>query len=75
MPPSSFSRLFLSRWFTKGSQCLKLDASRYSISIGLGILFSIILNLSHADQTFSTLITLPGPLFLRALQCAVVPMM
>eukprot|EP00602_Paraphysomonas_sp_CaronLab_P008734 CAMPEP_0185035952 /NCGR_PEP_ID=MMETSP1103-20130426/28164_1 /TAXON_ID=36769 /ORGANISM="Paraphysomonas bandaiensis, Strain Caron Lab Isolate" /LENGTH=544 /DNA_ID=CAMNT_0027573271 /DNA_START=85 /DNA_END=1719 /DNA_ORIENTATION=- len=44
-------------------------------SISLGIIFGIILNISGAGHVFSSLVTLPGPLFLRALQCAVIPMM
>jgi hypothetical protein len=72
----SMNRQLLPRWFcllTK--QCLQTDATKYSLSIGLGILFGIILNVTHADHDFTSLITLPGQLFLRALQCAVVPMM
>jgi hypothetical protein len=70
------NRSLLPRWFcllTK--QCLQTDATKYSVSIGFGIVFGIILNISHADHDFTSLITLPGQLFLRALQCAVVPMM
>lgn len=68
-------KLILSRYLQLSKQCIQSDASKYSLSIGLGILFGIILNITQADHTFSILITLPGQLFLRALQCAVVPMM
>lgn len=72
MPPSQV----LPRWFCLLTrQCLQTDATKYSLSIGFGILFGIILNVTHADHDFTALITLPGQLFLRALQCAVVPMM
>jgi hypothetical protein len=67
--------LLLPRWCQLSKQCLQTDAAKYSLSIGFGIVFGIILNISPADEDFTTLITLPGQLFLRALQCAVVPMM
>mmetsp|Transcript_10806 Transcript_10806/g.16437 ORF Transcript_10806/g.16437 Transcript_10806/m.16437 type:complete len:570 (-) Transcript_10806:236-1945(-) len=57
------------------TSCLRQDSSKYMTSISLGIIFGIILNISGAGHVFSSLVTLPGPLFLRALQCAVIPMM
>lgn len=65
----------LPRWCKLAQYCVQTDAAKYSVSIGLGIVFGIILNVSQADADFTSLITLPGPLFIRALQCAVVPMM
>lgn len=67
--------LLLPRWLELSKKCIQTDASKYSLSIGIGIVFGIILNVSSADNTLKILITLPGQLFLRALQCAVVPMM
>lgn len=56
-------------------ECVKEDTTKYAISITVGIVFGVILNAAEAGHVFSSLITLPGPLFLRALQCAVIPMM
>jgi Na+/H+-dicarboxylate symporter len=60
---------------SKIGNCLKEDTSKYAISIVAGIVFGIILNAAEAGHVLSTLITIPGPMFLRALQCAVIPMM
>lgn len=49
--------------------------TQYFISIILGICFGIILNYFNINDNIVTLCTLPGSLFLRALQCAVIPMM
>ena len=68
-------RLLLPRWLELSKKCIKTDASKYSLSIGCGIIFGILLNLLVIDVNITKLITLPGQLFLRALQCAVVPMM
>ena len=57
------------------TECVKRDTTKYAISISLGIVFGIILNAAGGGHVLSTLITLPGPMFLRALQCAVIPMM
>jgi Na+/H+-dicarboxylate symporter len=51
------------------------EPMKYFISISLGILAGAILNLMHASDGVVTLSTVPGQLFLRALQCAVIPMM
>jgi hypothetical protein len=46
-------------------QWLQSDTSKYLVSITLGILFGIILNIANAGIVVSSLLTLPGPLFLR----------
>jgi hypothetical protein len=51
------------------------EPMKYFVSITLGIIGGAVLNLLHASQGVITLSTVPGPLFLRALQCAVIPMM
>lgn len=56
-------------------QCLKEDTTKYAISIVVGIVFGVVLNSANAGHVFSSIITIPGPMFLRALQCAVIPMM
>jgi Na+/H+-dicarboxylate symporter len=48
---------------------------QYLLAITLGITYGIALNALHAGHTVTTITTLPGPLFLRALQYAVLPMM
>jgi L-cystine uptake protein TcyP (sodium:dicarboxylate symporter family) len=48
---------------------------QYFISIISGILFGILLNYLKVNDGVVSLITLPGALFLRALQCTVIPMM
>lgn len=48
---------------------------RYLVSILIGIGFGILLNVVSASDGVVTIVTLPGELFLRALQCAVIPMM
>ena len=48
---------------------------QYLISILIGILFGILLNVFNVKDNIVILCTLPGSLFLRALQCTVIPMM
>lgn len=48
---------------------------QYLLAIIFGIIYGIILNAAGAGTVVTTVITLPGPMFLRALQCAVLPMM
>jgi hypothetical protein len=48
---------------------------QYFLSILFGILFGILLNFLKVNDDTVSLITLPGALFLRALQCTVIPMM
>lgn len=48
---------------------------RYLLGIIGGVCFGIGLNLLRASDDVVTVVTLPGGLFLRALQCAVIPMM
>lgn len=48
---------------------------KYAVSIVAGIAFGISLNLLKASSGVVTLSTVTGNLFLRALQCAVIPMM
>lgn len=52
------------------SPCLN-EPMKYFISISLGIAGGAALNLLHASKGVVTLSTVPGQLFLRALQCAV----
>lgn len=47
------------------------EPMKYFISISLGIAGGAALNLLHASKGVVTLSTVPGQLFLRALQCAV----
>lgn len=51
------------------------EPAQYLISITLGIAFGMMLNVLGADDDTITIATIPGALFLRALQCAVIPMM
>lgn len=48
---------------------------RYGVSIVAGIVFGIVLNILKSSDDVVTIVTIPGALFLRALQCAVIPMM
>jgi hypothetical protein len=48
---------------------------QYFISIILGILFGILLNFLNVNDDTVSIVTIPGALFLRALQCTVIPMM
>ena len=48
---------------------------KYLVAITFGVSFGIVLNVARANNTVTTLLTIPGPAFLRALQCAVIPMM
>lgn len=48
---------------------------QYLLSITFGILLGILLNYLNVNDDTVMLITLPGALFLRALQCTVIPMM
>lgn len=51
------------------------EPMKYFVSISIGIFAGALLNLFHASDGVVTLSTIPGQLFLRALQCAVIPMM
>ena len=48
---------------------------QYVLAIAFGIVYGFILNSARAGHSVTTILTIPGPLFLRALQCAVLPMM
>ena len=54
---------------------MQSESSKYVFGIVSGIVFGILLNAASAGHILSTLLTIPGPMFLRALQCAVIPMM
>lgn len=58
---------FLSFW--------RRGSNAYLVSILAGALLGVVLNVGGAGETLSSLLTLPGPMFIRALQCAVIPMM
>ena len=61
--------------FTELRNFWKSGSNAYLVSITLGCIFGIVLNVSGASETVSILLTLPGPMFIRSLQCAVIPMM
>jgi Na+/H+-dicarboxylate symporter len=54
------------RWYTS-------EPAQYFISIATGIIAGITLNVVGVSDKLVTIVTLPGNLFLRALQCAVIP--
>jgi hypothetical protein len=61
---------------TSSSSFPKISAPvQYLISIVAGILFGILLNFLNVNDDTVSLVTIPGALFLRALQCTVIPMM
>jgi L-cystine uptake protein TcyP (sodium:dicarboxylate symporter family) len=51
------------------------EPSKYFIGITLGIILGVVLNILNVNHDYIGIITLPGALFLRSLQCAVIPMM
>lgn len=56
-------------------RCKCNEPVKYFISITLGIIAGAVLNILNASSGVVTLSTVPGDLFLRSLQCAVIPMM
>ena len=59
----------------KRGWCQCSEPMKYFVSISLGIIAGAILNIVSASSGVVTLSTVPGQLFLRSLQCAVIPMM
>lgn len=58
---------------TKQQHWYASEPVQYFISISLGIVAGITLNIAGASSDLIIIATLPGNLFLRALQCAVIP--
>lgn len=49
------------------------DSVKYFVSIAVGITFGVVLNIFNVGDDMVTIVTIPGALFIRALQCAVIP--
>jgi hypothetical protein len=49
------------------------DPVKYFLSIGVGIVLGVVLNIFNVGDDMVTIVTMPGALFIRALQCAVIP--